>query len=271
MTDNAPTEKWTELELLPEWGEQFYDIYTGKKFGKWVMLKTLKPEYKDDPRFRAMIEKEFDVRYNLAHPGIVMINDFEDVPGVGMSIITDDVYGLSLRKLLDKGEVTEKHIEKLCTQMVEAMDYIQNNHIVHFPLRPETVIFTENIENLKLIDVGFDQRDTLTAAEATDDILSFGKILSEALDAVPDAPAYLRRIADKCCQPDPKDRYASIHQLRMALAHRSNNKFYIYIIIFLLVMIGILLWVSSSKAPKAGVTAHVENVVRGPFINIYVS
>lgn len=76
-------------------GEQFYDIYTGKKFGKWVMLKTLKPEYKDDPRFRAMIEKEFDVRYNLAHPGIVMINDFEDVPGVGMSIITDDVYGLS--------------------------------------------------------------------------------------------------------------------------------------------------------------------------------
>ena len=191
---------------MPEWGEQFYDIYTGKKFGKWVMLKTLKPKYKDDPRFRAMIEKEFDVRYNLAHPGIVMINDFEDVPGVGMSIITDDVYGLSLRKLLDKGEVTEKHIEKLCTQMVEAMDYIQNNHIVHFPLRPETVIFTENIENLKLIDVGFDQRDTLTAAEATDDILSFGRILSEALDAVPDAPAYLRRIADKCCQPDPKDR-----------------------------------------------------------------
>ena len=155
--------------------------------------------------------------------------------------------------------------------MVEAMDYIQNNHIVHFPLRPETVIFTENIENLKLIDVGFDQRDTLTAAEATDDILSFGKILSEALDAVPDAPAYLRRIADKCCQPDPKDRYASIHQLRMALAHRSNNKFYIYIIIFLLVMIGILLWVSSSNAPKAGVAAHVENVVRGPLIEIYVS
>ena len=45
--------------------------------------------------------------------------------------------------------------------------------------------------------------------------------------------------------------YRSIHQLRMALAHRSNNRFYISIIIFLLLMIGLLLWFNSSKAPKA--------------------
>ncbi len=254
MAETKPVEKWTELELLPEWTEPYYDVYTGKKFGKWVMLKTLKPEYKDDPRFQAMIEKEFDVRYNLAHPGIVMINDFEDVPGIGRSIITDDVYGKSLRKLLDGKEVTMDHVNRLCTQMIDAMDYIQTNHIIHFPLRPETIIFTENIGNLKLIDVGFDQRDRLTAAEATDDILSFGRILSQVLQQVPDAPAYLRRIADKCCSPEPKDRYRTIHQLRMALAHRSDNKFYVIIIVFLLAMIGLLLWFNSSKAPKAADT-----------------
>lgn len=251
MTAKNHSDKWTELELLPEWDEQFYDVYTGKKHGKWVMLKTLKPEFKDDPRFQTMIEKEFDIRYNLAHPGIVMINDFEDVPGVGRSIITDDVYGLSLRKLIDSKEVTDDHIHKLCTQMIDAMEYIQSNHIVHFPLRPETIIFTENINNLKLIDVGFDQRDTLTPAEATDDILSFGRILNEALDAAPSQNSQLRKVAQKCCSPNPKDRYRSIHQLRMALAQRSNNRFYITIIIFLLAMIGILLWVNSSKAPKA--------------------
>ncbi|MDE6322957.1 MAG: protein kinase [Paramuribaculum sp.] len=245
------SEKWTELELLPEWDEAYYDVYTGKKHGKWVMLKTLKPQYKDDPRFQAMIEKEFDVRYNLAHPGIVMINDFEDVPGVGLSIITDDVYGLSLRKLIDRKEVTMDHVKRLCTQMVDAMEYIQTNHLVHFPLRPETVIFTENIGNLKLIDVGFDQRDQLTPAEATDDILAFGRILMEAVNAVPEAPVQLKRIAEKCCNPDPKARYRSIHQLRMALAQRSDNKFYIAIIVFLLAMIGILLWFNSSGAPKA--------------------
>lgn len=251
MSNPDSSQKWTELELLPEWDEQFYDVYTGKKHGKWVMLKTLKPCYKDDPRFQAMAEKEFDVRYNLAHPAIVMINDYEDVPGLGRCIITDDVYGLSLRKIIDRKEVTEQHINRLCTQMVDAMEYIQSNHIVHFPLRPETVIFTENIGNLKLIDVGYDQRDTLSPAEATDDIYSFGRILSETLDAMPDPPARLRRIAEKCCQPNPRDRYQTIHQLRMALAHRSNNRFYLYIIAFLIAMIAILLWVNSSKAPKA--------------------
>ena len=40
-------QRWTEIEHLPEWDEEFYDVYTAKKFGKWVMLKTLKPQYKD--------------------------------------------------------------------------------------------------------------------------------------------------------------------------------------------------------------------------------
>lgn len=249
---STDTEKWTEIELLPEWDEQFYDVYTAKKHGKWVMLKTLKPAYKDDPRFQAMIEKEFDVRYNLAHPNIVMINDFEDVPTLGRCIITDDVYGLSLRKIIDQGKLTDDHLDKVCSQLVDAIDYIQRNHLVHFPIRPETIIFTENIGNLKLIDVGFDQSSHLTPAEAGEDIRSFGMVLSEVLDHVDDPPGYLRRIADRCLSTDPRQQqYSSVHQLRMALANRSDNKFYIYIIVFLLVMIGLLIWFSSSWAPAS--------------------
>ena len=105
------TEKWTEITLLPEWEEEYYLVYTAKKHGKWVMLKTLKPEFADKPEFQAMIEKEFDVRYNLSHPSIVMINDFEDVPGLGRCIITDDVYGDSLRKLINEGKVTPAIID----------------------------------------------------------------------------------------------------------------------------------------------------------------
>ncbi|MCM1483504.1 MAG: protein kinase [Muribaculaceae bacterium] len=248
MTESADT-KWTEIELLPEWDEQFYDVYTAKKFGKWVMLKTLKPQYKNDPRFQSMIEKEFDVRYNLAHPNIVMINDFEDVPGLGRCIITDDVYGDSLRKLIDSGKIIPNHLDKVCNQLVDALDYIQDNYLVHFPVRPETIIFTENIGNLKLIDVGFDQREQLTPSDTAEDIYNFGLVLSEVLERLPGAPAYLKRIAEKCCNPDPAKRYASIHDLRMALAHRSDNKVYIIIIMFLIAMIGVLLWLSSSWAP----------------------
>lgn len=247
-TETAENTKWTEIEHLPEWDEEFYDVYTAKKYGKWVMLKTLKPGFKDNPLYRAMLEKEFDVRYNLAHPGIVMINDLEEIEGLGKCIITDDVYGESLRKLLDKGKVTQKHIDKICTQLIDALDYIQLNHIVHFPIRPETVIFTENIENLKLIDVGFDQKENLTPSDAADDIFCFGKILSEALDRVPDASPHLRKVAEKCLSEKPQDRYPTIHALRMALANRSDNKLYMFIIIFLLLMIGFLIWLNCSKS-----------------------
>lgn len=242
--------KWTEIEHLPEWDEEFYEVYTARKYGKWVMLKTLRPPYKDDPRFKKMLESEFDVRYNLAHPNIVMINDLEDVPGLGRCIITDDVYGLSLRKVIDQGKLTDHHLQQICHQLVDAIDYIQLNHIVHFPIRPETIVFTEHINNLKLIDVGFDQKSHLSPADATDDIYNYGKVLSEVLDHTPDAPGYLRRIAEKCMNPDASHRYPNVHSLRMALAHRSDKWFYIAAVAILIAIMALLMWFSSSRAPQ---------------------
>lgn len=249
MTHSPDQPRWTEIELLPEWDEEYYDVYTAKKFGKWVMLKTLKEQYRNDPRFEAMIEKEFDTRYNLAHPNIIMINDFEDVPGVGRSIITDDVYGKSLRKLIDAGEVTEHHLDKVVTGLVDAIDYIQTNHIVHFPIRPDTVIFTENIQNLKLIDVGFDQSEHLSPAEAREDIRNYGYVLGQVLDALPDAPAHLRRVADRCMEVDGRRGYRSVQELRLALQQRSDRKLYIVILAFMLIMTALCIWLTSPWAP----------------------
>jgi len=260
MAENK-TEKWTEIEHLPEWDEEFYDIYTARKHGKWVMLKTLKPELRDQPRYRGMIEKEFDVRYNLCHPNIVMINDFEDVPGVGMSIITDDVYGDSLRKLIDKGEVNAAILDKIVFQLPEAIAYIQKNHILHHPIRPETIIFTENIRNLKLIDVGFDQREHLTPTAASEDIRAYGLILSEALAAYksrmasseseeisPVALARYAKVADRCLSDLPRRRFRDVQDLKMALHGDSNRRLYLTIICFLAVMALILGWLCW-KAP----------------------
>lgn len=242
MDKNQP--RWTEIEHLPEWDEEFYNVYTAKKYGKWVMLKTLKPDLKDNPEMQAMLEKEFDVRYNLAHPHIIMINDLEDVPGVGLSIITDDVYGDSLAKLLHTGKFTKSHLDKLRNQLVDALAYIQDNHLAHRALRPENIIFTENIGNLKLIDVGFEQRKSLTPLDTADDIYNYGLVVRQALDRSGiDDPA-LRRVADRCLDPDPRRRYSSIHSVRMALAGRNSIKLMGWIIAFLAVMVCLLIWLS---------------------------
>ncbi len=214
------------------------------------MIKTLKPQYRQDPRYEEMIEKEFDVRYNLAHPNIVMINDFEDIPGIGRSIVCDDVYGDTLRKLLSEGKVTRHHLEQLRHQLVNALEYIQHNHIVHPPLRPENIIFTENIGNLKLIDVGFEQRPSLSKQSISDDIYNYGKVLTEVLDALGDNDATLRRVARKCTNPNPAKRYTDLQQLHLALEGRNSRGLVMLVAVFIVLMLILVLWLKSPYSPE---------------------
>lgn len=238
-----PSGKWSDLTLLPEWEEKYYDVYTARKFGKWVMLKALKKEYRDSEKYRDMIEREFDTRYNLAHPNIVMVNDFEELPGLGKVIVTDDVYGYSLRRLIDEKRLTPKILHRLQTQLLDAIDYIQENHIIHHPITPETIIFTEYTENLKLINVGYDQSDSLSPQDTGEDIRSFGKVLGEVLDHLPTKLPRLRHIADKCVSGN--NQYGSIPSLRLDIERRSSGQVFLFLSIFILILSCLLIWLAA--------------------------
>ena len=249
---DSPDGRWTEIELLPAWSEQYYDVYTAKKLGKWVMLKSLKKEYSDDPKYRQMLDKEFDARYDLAHPNIVMVNDLEDVPGIGRCIITDDVYGNSLRKLLDSGELTDRHYEQLKTRLPMAMEYIQQNHLAHHPICPETILFTESGQNLKLIDVGFDQVRCLSHDDTNEDIANYGAIINEVLAKTGRRDPAMKHIADRCLSSNPKRRYRSVATMQMDINGHSVKRLMTVIIVFLALMVialGILLHLAPKIAP----------------------
>lgn len=234
-----PSGKWSDLTLLPEWEEQFYDVYTVRKHGKWVMLKTLKKEYADKPEYQQMLEKEFETRYNLAHPNIVMVNDFEEIPGLGKAIITDDVYGYSLRRLIDEKRLTPRIVHRLKTQLLDALDYIQENHIVHHPITPESIIFTEYNENLKLINVGYDQTSSLSVQDTHKDIESYGRVLAEVLDNLPEALPRLRKIANKAT--DKAHPYRSFMDLQLDVQKRSSAVLYICLAA-IVAMVLLLVW-----------------------------
>ena len=239
---NDPTGKWSDLTLLPEWEEEFYNVYTIKKHGKWVMLKALKPEYADKPEYQEMLDKEFDVRYHLAHPNIVLVNDLEIVPGVGKAIITDDVYGYSLRRLIDEKRLTPKIVHRLETQLLDAMEYIQQNHIQHVPITPETIIFTEYTENLKLTNVGYDQSDSLSEQDTREDIASYGRIVNEVLDNLPANLPKLRKIARKC--ENDSSSYRTVADLQLDMEKRSSSQLYIILSCFIILMIIVLVWLT---------------------------
>lgn len=236
-----PSGKWSELWLLPEWEEEYCNVYTVKKYGKWVMLKALKPQYADNPDYQAKLSKEFDVRYNLAHPNIVMVNDFEVVPGVGKAIITDDAYGYSLRRLIDEKRLTPKIVHRLETQLLDAMEYIQENHVQHVPITPETIIFTEYNENLKLTNVGYDQGDVLSEQDTRKDIAAYGKIVNEVLDNLPTNLPKLRRIARKC---ESDNSYRTVADLQLDMERRTSSQLYIILCIFIIIMAFILVWLT---------------------------
>ena len=248
-----PTGKWTEIEHLPDWDEEFYLVYTAKKHGKWVMMKTLRPEYRNTPEGLERINKEFDVRYNLSHPNIVMINDLEEVPGVGLSIITDDVYGDSLAKLISEDKVTEHHIDQLRTRLPAALRYISENHLLHHPLTTHNIIFTQHIGNLKLIDVGFEQRPNLSPRTVSQDIAAYGRVVLETLAAAKNIKNHprLRYIAERCATATPrKNPFPSFTNLQLALEGRNLIGFLVGVIIFLVLLVGLLVWTTSSSQPN---------------------
>lgn len=237
-----PTGKWTDLTLLPEWEEEYCNVYTVRKHGKWVMLKALKPEYAEDPEYQARLEKEFDVRYQLMHPNLVIVNDFEIVPGVGKAIVTDDVYGYSLRRLIDEKRLTPRIVHRLQTQLLDAMEYIQENHIQHYPITPEQIIFTEYNENLKLVNAGYDRTGSLSEQDTEADIRSYGRVLNEVLDHLPTSLPRLRRIARKCAESD--NPYRTVADLQLAMERRSSAQIYIFICCFIALMAALLVWLS---------------------------
>lgn len=239
---NDPSGKWSDLTLLPEWSEKYYDVYTVKKHGKWVMLKALKKEYADQPEYRAMLEKEFETRYNLSHPNIVMVNDLEEVPGVGMSIITDDVYGYSLRRLIDERRLTPKIVRRLETQLLDALDYIESNHIVHDPITADTIIFTEYQENLKLIDVGYEHSSSLSEQDTKKDIEAYGEILAEVLDNLPASLPKLKKISDRC----RNDGYKSITDVQLAVERRSSAQIYVILCVLIAILATILIVITAA-------------------------
>ena len=168
-----------------------------------------------------------------------MVNDLEEVPGVGLAIITDDVYGYSLRRLIDEKRLTPKIVHRLETQLLDAMEYIQENHLVHDPITPETIIFTEYNENLKLINVGYAQKSSITPFDSCEDIRSYGKVLNEVLDHLPTS---LRRIANKCENDSPA--YHSISDLQLAIEKRNSGQLFTIICVFILLMAALLIWLT---------------------------
>lgn len=108
--------------------------------------------------------------------------------------------------------------------------------MVHYPITPDNIIFTEYNENLKLLNVGYDQKDELSSQDTADDIRSYGELLNEVLDNMPATLPRLRKVARVASAADPIRRYRSVGDMRMAIERKSPVLMYACIFTFVVAM-----------------------------------
>ena len=108
----APTfeSKLTDLQELSSQGAMS-TVYKGKLYGKWIIMKRIKPQFKDNPTYKSLFMKEFDNCYNLDHENIVKLLD-KGEDSKGLYYTMEYVDGRSLSECIKNGELRSEKLMK---------------------------------------------------------------------------------------------------------------------------------------------------------------
>ena len=146
-----------DVRLLGSSEVGYSEIYRAKIDGKFVVLKSLKPELRGIPMYEHLLRKEYEIGYDLDHPNICQIQRFGKFIGLGNCIVMQWIDGVTLRSML--GHMDAGQERKVIDGICDALEYIHSKQIVHRDLKPENIIITHNGQNVKLIDFGLSDAD----------------------------------------------------------------------------------------------------------------
>lgn len=232
FTSEDSVSEYIELETQSRFN-QFYKV---KRFGRWFILKGLKPKYASEAIYVSLLKKEFELSAELSHPNIVVTILKEDNPRIGPAIMMEYIDGMTLNEFLATNPTVEQR-QKVVLQLLDAMQYIHSKQITHRDLKPSNILITRNGLNVKIIDFGLADADNyaifkqpagtvsyaapeqMTSGAMIDcrtDIYSFGLILNEIF------PKKYGTIVRKCTQSDPSHRYANAADILRAI-HRQTQ------------------------------------------------
>ena len=157
------TELFSDLQPIPCKGYNL--LCKAKRYGRWWMLKGLKPEFREQEIYRSLLRKEFEILISLQHPNIVSANSLEEIPGLGHCIVMEWIEGRTLDAFIKEHPKEEKtHIEKpllpIIFQLLDALQYLHAKQIVHRDLKPSNIMITYNGNHVKLIDFGLSDADS---------------------------------------------------------------------------------------------------------------
>ncbi len=243
--------KFTDLKPLSYQGAMSI-VYQAKQYGKWIIIKRIKPEFKDNPKYKELFVREFENAYHLDHPNIVRLLDKgEDAEGLYYTMEYIDGRPLS-EMITNAGLQNKKIVPKIAKQILDALAYVHKKQIVHRDLKPDNIYITYRGDNVKIIDFGLADADyfdnnlakagtpryaapeQMTAGTQIDqraDIYAFGKIFLEMLTGTVDINninkvenSAFRYILEKSLAKEPEHRFHSCEDILDVFLHPQNYK-----------------------------------------------
>lgn len=267
---NLSERRFTDFEELPSSGHNL--LVKAKRFGRWFLLKGVKPEVADNDFYAALQTKEFELGVGLQHSNIVRYYDFDEVSPYGKCIIMEYVEGVSLDEFL-KTNPDQQCREQIVEELLSALEYVHASGVVHRDLKPQNLLVTRNGNHLKIIDFGLSDSDTSAilkqpagtrhysapeqfvpdvAIDERADVFAVGQLLK---DLYPYPGIRIRRVIARCTKQDKNQRFANIAAVRKALKGKNFSPV-IYGLLFLCLVIGLLFVLMKNQAGEDPVIIH---------------
>ena len=236
----------TFTDITPMDGHQhgYCDVSRARRHGKWFVLKSLKPQYRNTPACQAMLRKEFEIGYQLSHHGIAATLGLEQVDTLGECIIEEWVDGIRLDSFISDNSFSVDQARDIIAQLCEVLKYIHTHQVIHRDLKPSNILITADVNQVKVIDFGVSDtashaifkgpagtRDytapELLAGATGDsraDIYSLGIIINLMNKHLPKSNRQLAAIAQWCCAADREQRPATASKVLEALNRKPVAK-----------------------------------------------
>lgn len=262
----------------------FSQLFICRKEGKLHIIKALKEEFKDNELYKQLLRKEFEIGYSLDHPNICKVIGWEEITGVGPSILMEYIDGVTLKDFIQTQKISLQETRQIIIMICQALNYIHSKQIIHRDLKPENILITHNGHNVKLIDFGLSYRDDYdilkipagtriyiapeqlrkeVALDSRADIYSLGIIIGEMNNKLHNRG--LNKIAKCCTKFNREKRYPSVTNIVEDIDKKDYTRAFLYIAIFITICIVIAFLYNERRSgnPTVHNRPAIEDSIQG--------